>query len=247
MSRALILKRQFAAGLLIPPPAMLYALRTSATPAERGHFLDQYRQRQTQVAEVMKRLGLWSTMSRRERTFMRASPERVDEQTLRDVSWSMESLECLLWALGYVNSIPPYDIQADVHHLGLLPSEGLASLIRNATLRDAAAIEKARDDAQRWHWRSRTRQLMESGKPVHLPDGVTLIDIVRMSAEDAARDGLIEQPINGDYPIRGRAFSELTAEEWSEIQSIITERHKALNWLCGYAPGNRWHDTPTDT
>jgi len=25
------------------------------------------------------------------------------------------------------------------------------------------------------------------------------------------------------------------------------ERHKALNWLCGFAPGNRWDETPTDT
>lgn len=32
-----------------------------------------------------------------------------------------------------------------------------------------------------------------------------------------------------------------------DATSIIMERHFALNWLCGMAPGNRWDETPTDT
>ena len=40
---------------------------------------------------------------------------------------------------------------------------------------------------------------------------------------------------------------DLTEEEWREVTSIAAERHFALNWLCGYAPGNRWDATPTET
>ena len=43
------------------------------------------------------------------------------------------------------------------------------------------------------------------------------------------------------------SYRDLTDEEWSSIRSIAFERHFALNWLCGYAPDNRWDETPTDT
>lgn len=161
-------------------------------------------------------------------------------------SGSMESAECLLWALGYVERLPPYDTQSDGEHLKRLPSDGVVALIRNATLRDADLISKARDVAELWHWRRRTRQLQESGRPVQLPDDLTLPDIVRMAAEKAAADGRFES-IDGDFPIFGRSYAQLTGDEWSEVNSIAMERHKALNWLCGYAPANKWEDTPTET
>jgi hypothetical protein len=31
------------------------------------------------------------------------------------------------------------------------------------------------------------------------------------------------------------------------VSSATIERHFALNWLRGYAPGNEWDETPTDT
>ncbi len=68
-----------------------------------------------------------------------------------------------------------------------------------------------------------------------------------MAAEKAAEDGLFDRAIEGDFPAHGRSYAQLTADEWSAVSSIAMERHKALNWLCGYAPGNKWEDTPTDT
>ena len=44
----------------------------------------------------------------------------------------------------------------------------------------------------------------------------------------------------------GKPYRELTEDEWQMTTSITVERHFALNWLCGYAPNNRWDDTPTD-
>ena len=53
--------------------------------------------------------------------------------------------------------------------------------------------------------------------------------------------------IADDFPAKGKAYRDLTAEEWSELRSITAERHYALNWLCGRAPKNKWDETPTDT
>jgi hypothetical protein len=186
-------------------------------------------------------------MSLSERTFVLAPPNQIDSQALVNVSWMMEAEECLLWALGYVSELPPYDAQSDVEHLKRLPSDDIVGLMRNAKLRDAEVISKARDVAELWHWRSRTRQWQESGRDVELPNDLTLVDVIRMAAEKAAADGLFESAIEGDFPALGRSYAQLAADEWAGVTSIAMERHKALNWLCGYAPGNKWEETPTET
>ena len=53
--------------------------------------------------------------------------------------------------------------------------------------------------------------------------------------------------IRDDFAVKGKSYAELSPEEWSEVQSISIERHRALNWLCGYSPHNDWDTTPTDT
>jgi hypothetical protein len=186
MSRALILKYQIVTGMTVPPPEMLHQLLGSWSLGDREQFFEQCRQRQAQVAEALREAGLWSVMSAGERALILASPNQIDGQALRNVSWLMESAECLLWALGYVDQLPPYDAQADVEDVKRLPSEGIVALVRNATLRDADVISKARDVAELWHWRSRTRQLQESGRPVQLPKELTLVEVIRMAAEKTA-------------------------------------------------------------
>lgn len=72
-------------------------------------------------------------------------------------------------------------------------------------------------------------------------------DIARFAARKAAEAGTIPPCVEDDFPANGKAYRDLTAQEWSEVRSITVERHFALNWLCGYAPDNQWDDTPTDT
>ena len=69
----------------------------------------------------------------------------------------------------------------------------------------------------------------------------------RWAAGKVARKGDLTQCIEEDFPAKGKAYRSLTPEEWQEVNSIAVERHLAFNWLCGYAPGNRWDETPTDT
>src|SRR5262245_49844517 len=238
-SRAIVFKSQIVTAMAIPPPEMFEHIST--------WLKGQHRQRQTRIVEILKAADVWSAMSSSERAFLLAAPNEIDVQMLRNVSWLMEAEECLLWALGYVDDLPPYDAQSDVEHLKHLPSDDIVASIRTARLREAGLISKARDVAELWHWRSRTRQLQESGRAVELPNDLALVDVIRMAAENAAADGLFEGAIEGDFPARGRSYAQLTADEWSEVNSIAMERHKALNWLCGYAPSNKWEDTPTDT
>lgn len=48
------------------------------------------------------------------------------------------------------------------------------------------------------------------------------------------------------WDVIGIARLEYYGDDWSPAVAIARERLHALNWLCGYAPGNRWDDTPED-
>jgi hypothetical protein len=72
-------------------------------------------------------------------------------------------------------------------------------------------------------------------------------DIVRVAAHAARERADVHLLIGDDFALKGKSYAELSLEEWSEVRSISIERHRALNWLCGYSPRNDWDTTPTDT
>ena len=93
-----------------------------------------------------------------------------------------------------------------------------------------------------------TRRLIESGEPIPpLPRNLSLDDVVRLTARAAADAGDFAEPCDEDFPAFGKAYRDLSPEEFAYATSIARERHKALNWICGHAPTNQWHLTPTDT
>lgn len=97
------------------------------------------------------------------------------------------------------------------------------------------------------------QQVIEAGHP--FPDdpamtarGIRSFDDLAQDAAMAAQErNVFPATIDGDFPAKGKAYRNLTEMEWSEVRSIAMERHKTLNWLCGYAPGNCWDETPTET
>jgi hypothetical protein len=120
-------------------------------------------------------------------------------------------------------------------------------------LRSEREIDHAREIAELWHWRSRTEELIRDGRSLPSDENLTkqgirsYHDIVRLAANSAHQRNDIHLVIGGDFGVKGKAYAQLTPEEWSEVRSISLERHRALNWLCGYGPNNDWDSTPTDT
>jgi hypothetical protein len=163
------------------------------------------------------------------------------EQT--NAGWRNESLGVLLWALSALDEIPPYD--AGFERLpALVPLLAPTADFRaRASLRPPEVIGRARDIAELWHWRARTRQLQERGELQG--DGHDLDAITRQAAALAQADGSIPQPIDEDFPAYGKPYRELDSAEYASVTSSAVERHYALNWLCGYA--SDWDCVPTDT
>jgi len=173
-------------------------------------------------------------------------------QQLVDGSWKGEAAIALGWALGLVPEMPPFDRMVDRKDVFQLASR-VATLELTATLalRAREELEEARRLAQLWHWRSRMRELEQAGfRPIQeLGElGVhTFQDLVRSTVAEAQAAGVRIEVLDGDLAARGKPYRDTTEQEWQELARIAEERHRALTWACGMAPGNRWEETPLHT
>jgi hypothetical protein len=164
-----------------------------------------------------------------------------------ETMWRFEALVPLLWATGHFEAIPSWlemvDGQTIMQKAQLLGSG--ESFLSSSSLRNETQIEKMYDAAEFWHWRCRTEMLRRGGTPA--PPGDSYEGTIGRALEVAVADGIVADTVDGDVSVRGVAYANLTQEEWANIASISIERHYAMSWLAGYAPGNDWDDTPTDT
>jgi hypothetical protein len=160
-----------------------------------------------------------------------------------DAVWAGEGLGTLFWALQLVE-LPPYDRPFDPQELAAVEPSG------DVRLRDAEEIELEREAARLWHWRARTTELQrtsaESGRTIELPERYASFDqLVAATAMRGFEQGVLPQPMRGDFRAYDKVYRHLSPEQHAEAHSLASERHQALNWLCG--DGESWHDVPLDT
>ncbi len=250
--RLIVLKYVVGYAMIAPPRDMLMQWFESLDEGERTKFKHDVKVRRDEYWGYLRTLGLWGVLSPQEREFAGTTMLTMTHQQQINAMWRIEALQVLMWALKLISSLPPYDTQASYDLLKEIPSEEIGKFVKSARLLPSVEIDQARDLAELWHWRSRTRQLIQEGRtfdpdPKMRAAGLeTFDDIVRLTASHYQKEGLLEV-VDEDFAVHGKAYRDLTPEEWSEVRSITVERHFALNWLCGYAPNNRWDETPTDT
>jgi hypothetical protein len=201
-------------------------------------------------SDTLRKEGLWDYVTAKEKVFFETRVQDLAQKDLFNAFWRKEAVHALMWSLNLKPTLGPCDVEASPN--GALKTS-TTQLLEEARLRDEREIEKAREVAELWHWRSRTRELHERNQPFQPNDALkkagihTYADVIRMTAGAAAKDGDIPAPINDDFPAFSKAYRDLNPEEWSRIRSVTSERHYTLNWVCGYALGNDWDRTPTHT
>ncbi len=135
----------------------------------------------------------------------------------------------LLWALGSVDRLPPYDTEASVDLLQRYPSDPVSTFLATAELRSDEVIERERGIAELWHWRSRTRQLVERGDvlPAHDLAGQrvrSFDDVVRITAKIAFDDGTLPQILDDDFVAFGKPYRSLNAQEIDRMRKWSFDR-----------------------
>jgi len=232
---------------------MLVTLFQQWSADDRIRFEADSETRRNEFWQPLRETALWKCIAPSERELAQTTIVTMSPQQQVNATWRMEAAQVLMWALGLVPELPPYDTQADHDLLKQLPTGDIPRFVSSARLRSEPEIDRARDDAELWHWRSRTRELIEEGAEIAAHEQAKAAgfrsydDIVRFTSRKLSEEGRIRTSIDEDFPARGKAYRKLSADEWSEVRSITMERHFALNWLCGYAPSNEWDETPTDT
>ncbi|MGH3003511.1 MAG: DUF4272 domain-containing protein [Gaiellaceae bacterium] len=167
----------------------------------------------------------------------------TDEPDVIDAVWHGESLGTLLWALQLVE-LPPYDRPFASDELAEIDPTG------DLGLRNAEEIALECESARLWHWRARTTGLQllgaENGRQVELPERYASFDqLVAATAMRGFEQGILPQPMRGDFRAYDKVYRHLSPEQHAEAHSIAVERHQALNWLSGL--GESWDDVPLDT
>ena len=189
---------------------------------------------------------LWLAASDDEKKLLTAAPGSWPASAIKAASWRAEALGVIGWALGLANEILPYDAQLDES----LSVRGIQILtpakprVASARLRPEKEILEAREIAENWLWRARTTQIQKEPDKYPPPAGWTYEKIIAKAAGHWEKAGLFKA-VRGDYPVRGKAYSELTEDEWQELRSIAVERLYGLNWLCKYSAN--WDLVPTGT
>jgi hypothetical protein len=240
--RAAVLKLQFVRVAATPPKEILDKLAASLSQTHRDGLQAKLEEHRTSIVAILRQQGLWEDASPAERLIFECPARQLTMQQRVNTSWRAESIGVLAWAMGLWDAMPTFDTTIDPERVvPLIPVD--VSSFAAVQLRPPLELESAREVAELWHWRSRTRRLQEDGARSRRE----LDTIVRQVARRAAGERLIDSAIDEDFPAFGKAYRELTAGEWEGVQSIALERHFALNWLCGLAPHNHWEETPTDT
>lgn len=239
-------------AMIAPPREVLGPMRARWSEKERDAFEEQAEEKRYAFWTPIDDTPVGDALTPHERELAESSMSSMTAEQQIEASWWTEAIAVLAWALGLEPALPPWDRLADPDVVQRVPNPPqLAAFREKATLRSADALERARAAAELWHWRSRTRELHEGGfeMPEDLKrEGVkSLDDIVKVTAAHAAVEGAFDAPIAYDFPVRGKPYKDVDDAIWSELRSIAVERHRALNWLCGRAPGNRWDETSTET
>ena len=251
--RYIVLNRIAVSAIVAPPREMLETYMSAWSEEDRRQFALDAEEQRDEFWKSLHELDLWNALTPREREYAQTTMCSMTQRQQVDAMWRVEAAQMLLWALSAIEEIPPFDTPADHEILKQHPGGSVTEFIERAALRPRDEIEWARGIAELWHWRSRTRQLIERGDVPPVSEQLTdagigsFDDIVRMTARRAYNEHSLPACIDDDFPARGKAYRKLSDEEWSEVRSITAERHFALNWLCGHAPQNDWDQTPTDT
>ena len=212
------------------------------------------------IRGVLRSVDLFAHLTAGEQEFFRLGLSQASRDKACEFLWQIEGAACIGWALRLLPRLWPMDEQFD----GKLDAAALGAperrLIETATLRPLEDVEAARERVKLWHWRARQfvleRQGCEWPPPNATPEEVadlkskgldTLDGLVRANTRRLREDGMLDETIDDDFVAKGKAYRHLTEDEASDLLGIATERHKALNWLCGLAQNNQWDAVPMET
>ncbi len=250
----LIILKYVVVHSLTTPLYQLPELFEKKSAEEKNSFEKEMKNKAQNMIDSLEQMKIWERyVSPWEKAFLQSSGSKMNKYAHMAASWRMECVGILMWALNMIPRWPKIDEEFSPDLLKQVKVGDPKAFGKLLMMRGKKEIDEKREIIEFWHWRVRTRQLIEKGDKLSVDKDMreaglnSYDDIVRFSARAGKENGSLPGLIDDDFVFMGKAFRALNAEEYQKASSIIMERHFAINWLCGKAPGNRWDETPTDT
>jgi len=184
-------------------------------------------------------LGLDKELSNWERGILSTDFGQLQQRDRINASWLSEGLVILAWALGCLD-LPAFDAQCDpsgtANALGFLQPTPETVLV-NPVLRPIKELKEYNEFIYNVHWRIRDFSL--SHRPYDFES------LARKAwGEPVLRHGL--KLNEKDIQIGGQPLFKAPENITRNLSSITQERHRASNWLIGYASED-FYEVTTDT
>lgn len=162
-----------------------------------------------------------------ERAFLELPPEEWTPQMLIDGSWLGQGTWPLAWSLGLCPHVEKTE-SFSPFSLSIAPYVSVAEILEeiNPIPFDDVVFETGVYRAMLWRVRAEDRKYVEEGTEDMLRD-------LERFANELAKSGAFEPPVNGDISFGGVPFHDLPDSDKYEISSYATERLRAFNWLQG--------------
>lgn len=184
-------------------------------------------------------LGIDKDLNTWERQILDAPFGSLSERDCIDASWLSEAVVVMAWALQRAE-LPRFDEPCDpaesANSLGfLLPKRG--TVLNRPKLRKAAIMGEYNEVIYNVHWRVRDFSLYQRSYDFEA--------LARKAwGEPVLRHGLVIA--EKDLCVNGTSISRADEGDLHRLMSITQERHRASNWMIGYASEN-FYDVTTDT
>lgn len=244
----------------------LFPTAREATATEVAQRFEEDRQR---LIAWLKKENLWKSANDWEKAVLETEAGQLSPPDGAQVHLQRESLLALLFALGLMQDLPPFDREARLQPeiLKMLPAVGkpAAAFIAGARLRPREEIERGKATSEFWFLRARTQEKLEAGdfpqgpeleamarelreemeaagmEAAPIKDGAALLqETIRFSAQWAFKEGLIGEPIDGDFPVNRRAYRDLNRKELARLRALSAERLRAFRWLDEDPSDSHW-------
>lgn len=246
--RLMVLKFVILHAETTPSKESLEEYRINFGRRKLAELVRALKKRSKKNVQILKTYGLWRETSPLEQRFLKLYGPKMDHQLHISYLWRMEAAAMLMWALKFIPIWPKIDETIETNRLKDYPIKKLGPETKGPSLRDTEAIQRQSDLLKLWIWRVKTRMNIEDNIPFRPddpanPPGLASYDeVIRYTAKDARQKGILTETIDDDFAYAGQAFREIPTELFYHAAVMISERHYAMNWLCGLAPKNRWDE-----
>ena len=186
--------------------------------------------------------GMDADLTPDEVALLRAPVGSLDRDEAESLTWAVEALAGLAWALGLTDP-PPLDYPADGDRLLATlpePESRTGAFCRGSRLRDEVEIAAARDEAEMWDWRAGLQP--ELRHPDHGRQREAREALAEVVAE--ARSAGLLAAGSSDLDVRGEPYGSIDDDALTVLAAIAGHRLHALNWICGF--GQTWDTVPDE-